>query len=65
VKTLVTIDPIDPAAGYWPSAAARLSGTPFPALVAAIRAGQLPAAITAEGWRVTGADLIAWMARRP
>lgn len=64
MKVLVTIEPIDPAAGYWPSVAARLSGTPFPDVVAAIRAGQLPAAITAEGWRVNGADLISWMERR-
>ena len=64
MKTPRTIDPIDPTAGYWPSAAARRSGVAFPILVAAIQAGQLPAAHTADGWRVTGADLIAWLARR-
>jgi hypothetical protein len=64
MKTQRTVDPIDPAAGYWPSAAARLSGVAFPTLVAAIQTGQLPAAHTADGWRVTGADLIAWMKRR-
>jgi hypothetical protein len=64
MKPSRTGDLIDPEVGYWPSAAARLSGVAFPIIVAAIQAGQLPAAHTADGWRVAGADLIAWMARR-
>jgi Helix-turn-helix domain len=59
------VGPIDPAALYRPSDAARLVGVTKQAVHQAIRLGRLPTGATPEGKRVRGADVLAcWPPKR-